>query len=139
VIGTWKQSQTAGYLHDVDRAKMNFPKLRNRLIAIADREQPDLILIEDKASGISLIQDLQNQTMLPIVPVKADVSKRARAFQSTGQYESGNIYHRRNALWLPDYEHEMLAFDNGAYDDQVDMTTQFINSALKPVEEFIIV
>jgi len=139
VIGTWKQSQTAGYLDDVDRDKMNFPRLRNRLLAIAERDQPDLILIEDKASGISLIQDLQNSTMLPIVPVKADISKTARAHQSTGQYESGNIYHRRNAPWLNDYERELLAFPNGTHDDQVDMTTQFINNALKPVEEFIIV
>ena len=138
-IGNWKQSATAGCLDDVDRDKMNFPKLRARLLAIAEREMPDLILIEDKASGISLIQDLQNSTMLPIVPVKADISKTARAHQSTGQYESGNIYHRRNAPWLNDYEHELLAFPNGTNDDQVDMTTQFINNALKPVEEFIIV
>lgn len=139
VILDWKQSPSSGYLYDVERERMTFPRLRDRLISISARELPDLILVEDKASGISLIQDLQNSTMLPIVPVKADISKTARGHQATGQYESGNIYHRRGAIWLPDYEHELLSFPNAAHDDQFDATMHFINNAMKPVDDFIIV
>jgi len=137
-IGKWLQTETAGYLDDVLVERMGYPKLRETLISLAERDNPDLVLIEDRASGISLIQDLQNNTRLPIVPVSANVSKTARAHQSTGQYESGNIYHRR-AEWLPAFEKELLSFPNGTNDDQVDMTTHFINNAMKEVDDFIIV
>jgi len=139
VIGSWFDTPTGGYLNDVVREKMIYPKLKSWLISIAERDNPDLIMIEDKASGQSLIQDLQNSTMLPIVPCQADISKTSRAHATTGQFESGNIFFKANASWLPEFEHELLAFPNGAYDDQVDMVTQYINSIMKPVNDFIIV
>jgi len=139
VIGTWFETESAGYLDDVFREKMSFPKLRDALKSIAARVNPDLILIEDKGSGTSLIQDLQDQTLLPIVGVPADVSKTARLHRATGQYESGNIYHKQGAHWLNDFEHELLTFPNAVYDDQVDMVTHYINNIMKEVSDFIIV
>ena len=138
-IGTWRQGATMSYLDDVITERMIYPKLKQRLVDHAERESPDLILIEDKVSGTSLIQDLQNSTRLPIVPVQADTSKLARAHAATGQFESGNISFRKDALWLADYETELLGFDTVTYDDRVDMTTQYINTAMKPVDDFIIV
>lgn len=137
VIGKWLKTRRAGYLEDVVREKMTYPKLKRRMLSIAETTMPDLVLIEDRASGISLIQDLQNETRLPIVPVKADISKKSRAYQATGQYESGNIYHKRGGLWVPVFESEMLKFDNDKHDDQVDMATHFINNAMKPVSDII--
>jgi len=139
VIGKWHETESQGYLDDVHRERMSYPKLRSCLLAMADEAQPDLVMIEDKASGQSLIQDLHSSTRLPIVPVQADVSKTARAHAATGQFESGNISFRRNDTWLREYEDELLVFDNGAYDDQVDMTTHYINNIMKHVNDFIIV
>jgi len=36
--------------------------------------------------------------------------------------ESGSIYSRKDAHWLPEYEDELVAFDKGTHDDQVDVT-----------------
>lgn len=138
-LGVWYDSPTAGYLNDVIVERLSYPKLKRLVLDVAAREDPDLILIEDKASGQSLIQDLQNETRLPIVPVQVDTDKVSRAHASTGHYESGNIYHRKGALWLPDYESELLSFPNGANDDQVDMTTQYINNVMVEVPDVIIV
>jgi len=139
VVGTWKQGESASYLYDVHKERMNYPKLRDCLLSISDREIPDLVLIEDKSSGSSLIQDLQNSTSLPIVPVKADVSKTARAHAATGHFEAGNIYFKRGASWLPELEKELLSFPNAKHDDQVDMVNHYINNAMRPIDDFIIV
>lgn len=139
VIETWHETKNAGYLDDVYREKMNYPKLRQRLLDIAGRTEPNLVLVEDAASGQALISDLLDSTRLPIVGVKCDVSKTARAHAATGQYESKNIFHRSGTEWLTPFEAEMLAFDNGTYDDQVDATTHYINNIMKEVEDFIIV
>ena len=37
--------------------------------------------------------------------------------------ESGLIYFRKDAHWLPEYEDELVAFDKGTRDDQVDVTS----------------
>jgi hypothetical protein len=36
------------------------------------------------------------------------------------RYEAGKVFHLRSAPGLVDYEDELLAFPNGAHDDQVD-------------------
>ena len=37
--------------------------------------------------------------------------------------KSGSIYFRKDAHWLPEYEDELVAFDKGTHDDQVDVTS----------------
>ena len=37
--------------------------------------------------------------------------------------ESGSIYFRKDAHWLPEYKGELVAFDKGTHDDQVDVTS----------------
>lgn len=39
------------------------------------------------------------------------------------RYEVGKVYHLQGALWLTEYENDLLAFPNGKYDDQVDVAS----------------
>lgn len=48
-----------------------------------------------------------------------DKPTRARSFQARASM--GKVYLPRNAPWLPDFMAELLAFDAGKHDDQVDM------------------
>ena len=52
--------------------------------------------------------------------------KIARAYAVSAQIEAGNVYvpHPSLAAWVYAYLQECTAFPNGAYDDQVDQTTQ---------------
>ena len=79
-----------------------------------------LQVVENVSFGLSLIQELL-QEGLPVQPVQADKSKLARALCLQPRYESGMVYHRRGAHWLPDFEDEVLAFPNAKHDDQVDV------------------
>ena len=85
------------------------------------------VLVEDAASGQSLIQEFQRDTKIPLLPVKAERDKVVRAYAVTPLIESGRIYLPEWAAWLYDYVEELSAFPNAQFDDQVDSTTQALN------------
>ena len=52
-----------------------------------------------------------------------DLDKVIRARLAVVRMESGSIYFRKDAHWLPEYKGELVAFDKGTDDDQVDVTS----------------
>jgi hypothetical protein len=61
VCTTWGYRDKCYYLLDVVRARLNYPELKRKVISQAKRYDPQYILIEDKASGTQLIQDLSQK------------------------------------------------------------------------------
>jgi predicted phage terminase large subunit-like protein len=106
---------------------MEYPELRKVAQGLAERDNPAAVLIEDKASGQSLIQSLRADTALPVLPVKVDSDKETRAYAVQGLIESGKVKLPPSATWLPDFVSECSEFPNGAHDDQVDSMTQALN------------
>jgi len=140
VCTVWGEAQNGFYLLDVWRDKVEFPELKRIANALYERDKPSLVLIEDKASGQSLIQELQRETKIPILPVKVDKDKVARAYAATPLIEAGKVFLPMNAPWLYDYIEELSAFPNATHDDQVDSTTQALSFMRgKPEEERIII
>ncbi len=130
VCTIWGETQTRIYLLDVWRAKVEFPELKRMVLALYDRDKPNAVLVEDKASGQSLIQELKRDTRIPVFPVKVDSNKVARANAVTPMIESGRVFLPSNAPWLFDYIEELSAFPNAEHDDQVDSTTQALSFLL---------
>lgn len=122
--GTWGRGPYGFYLLDVWRGKVEYPELQKKVIALAARYRPGRILVEDAASGQSLIQDLRRSTRLPVLPVKVDRDKYSRASAVTGMIEAGRVLLPEAAPWLHDYVEELASFPTeGWHDDQVDMTS----------------
>lgn len=126
VCTTWAVCKLGYYLVDRYKAKIEFPELKKMLIVLANQWRPSAILVEDKASGQSLIQELKRDTRLPIKPIKIDSDKLARVNSITTTLEA-NTYLPQNASWLRDYLDTLLVFPNGAHDDDVDSTSQALN------------
>jgi len=124
---TWSIADNGYYLLSVWRGRVEFPELKRVLIAQAEHWKPNAILVEDRASGQSLLQVLKSETALPIVPVKVDSDKITRAQAVTAVVEAGKVYLPDVAPWLVDYLDEMASFPTGLYDDCVDSTTQALN------------
>jgi predicted phage terminase large subunit-like protein len=125
VCTTWGMTANGYYLLDVSRRWMEYPDLLQCVKDQAAKWRPSTILIEDKSSGISLIQDLRRTTRLPIIavdPKGRDKIDRAEAV--TGLFESGNVYLPESAEWVADYIAELTVFPMGGHDDQVDSTSQ---------------
>jgi predicted phage terminase large subunit-like protein len=73
-----------------------------------------VILVEDRASGQSLIQELRHESLLPIIAVKSDTDKRTRAEAITPLIEAGKVFLPESASWRNDYLDEMAAFPTDA-------------------------
>ncbi|WP_347258005.1 phage terminase large subunit [Methylocaldum sp.] len=124
VCTTWMETLSARYLLDVFRGWLKYPDLKRTTISLADKWSPAAVLIEDKGSGQSLIQELQDTTSLPVIPIEPHGDKIARMNAETTQIEAGNVFLPDHAPWLPEYETEITSFPNGTYSDQVDSTSQ---------------
>lgn len=127
VVTTWGIATDGYYLLNVWRDRVEFPELKRQVRALAEAWGPRTILVEDKASGQSLIQELRRDTRLPIFPVKVDRDKVSRANSVTPLVEAGKVFLPKKAQWVQAYIDELAAFPNGAHDDQVDSTTQALN------------
>jgi len=127
VITTWGVTEYGYSLLSLWRGRVDFPELKRQVAIQAEQWKPHVILIEDKASGQSLIQELKLATRFPILPVKIDSDKRARAEAVTPLFEAGRIFVPESAPWLDTCLDELFAFPVGTHDDIVDSITQALN------------
>ena len=123
VVATWGCTSTDFYLLDIWRGQVEFPELKRAIVDQAAKWSPDVILIEDAASGQSAIQELRRSTRLPIVPVKPEGTKVSRADAVSPLGEAGKIWLPEFTSWLATWIEEHIAFPNGAHDDMVDTTS----------------
>lgn len=123
---TWAETDEGYFLLDRLNDKMEYPQLKQTAMSLAAKYNPHAVLIEDKASGQSLIQDLKT-TRLPIIPIKVDSDKVTRAFAVTSIVESGRVFLPEGAPWLVEFIAQLANFPNAAHDDDVDSTTQALN------------
>jgi predicted phage terminase large subunit-like protein len=105
---------------------MNYPELRESVIALARRDRPSRILIEEKASGISLLQDLRSAGIESVQAYSppAGADKIMRLHGQTAVFANGHVLLPRQAPWLAEYIAELTGFPGTRHDDQVDSTTQ---------------
>ncbi len=134
VCTVWAVTVNAFYLLHLWRQRVEFSDLKRKLIALAADWNPSNILIEDKASGQSLIQELRAGTTLPVRPVKVEHDKLTRAHAVTPLIEAGKVLIPESASWRGDFLDECAAFLNGQFDDSVDSVTQALNFLRAPRE-----
>jgi hypothetical protein len=85
------------------------------------------VLIEDSASGQSLIQELRIDTNLPLRPVKVDGDKNVRAAAAAQPaIGAGRVLLPAGAVGSDEFLAEVCAFPAGVHDDFVDTLTQAI-------------
>ena len=127
-IGVWiEMINNCHYLVHVDRDKLELPKLIKRVENIIKEWGAEALLIEDKGSGTQYIQLMSQKSSAPIVPMSPNNnSKEFRLDGVSPMFEAGRVFIPKAGLWVPDYESELLSFPMGKYDDQVDMTSQYL-------------
>jgi predicted phage terminase large subunit-like protein len=96
------------------------------VISHAARFSPEAILMEDKASGQSMLQDLRSETALPLIAVMPKGDKMTRLARVSAMIEAGSVALPYHARWLAGFEQEIMAFPNAAHDDQVDAFSQYL-------------
>jgi len=102
-------------------------QMREQIVALAAQWQVNLVIVEDTSSGMGLIQLLKEVPRLDVVGRKPDTDKVTRMSRQQGRFEAGRILLPTEALWLADFENELLAFPGGRYADQVDALLLFLD------------
>jgi predicted phage terminase large subunit-like protein len=127
VCTTWGILGKDLYLIDVLHRRMEYPELKR---AVRDQHAmflPSVVLIEDKASGTQLIQELVAEGLYAVTRYQPQSDKVMRLHAQTAMIENGFVHLPDAAPWLARYLHEMTTFPNGRHDDQVDSTAQMLD------------
>jgi predicted phage terminase large subunit-like protein len=129
VCTTWGRKNKRFYLLHVLHKRMDYPELKRAVWEQAERFQPTNILIEDKASGTQLIQELIQDGVYGVTRYEPTMEKIMRLHSVTSTIENGFVYLPTEAEWLPQYLHELTTFPGGKHDDQADSTSQALDWA----------
>jgi predicted phage terminase large subunit-like protein len=132
VCTTWGVKGKHLFLLGVFRRQLEYPELKR-----AVREEQSLfaaneVLIEDKASGTQLIQELIAEGCHGVTRYQPTCDKIMRLHAQTAMIENGFVYIPEAAPWVEDYLHEMTVFPRGKHGDQVDSTAQFLDWFKRP-------
>jgi predicted phage terminase large subunit-like protein len=111
-------------LLDAWKDKLEFPELKATTVQYHKNWQPDMFIVEKKASGAPLIAELRNAgvPVQEFTPTRATGDKIVRVNAITDIFASG-------VVWAPDEQfaidvvEECAAFPSGDHDDYVDAVT----------------
>jgi len=126
VATVWLARGENAYLLDLWRERVDYPELRRAVHRLNEKYSTAVLLIEDKGSGTSLIQDLRSENRAPI-PINPEGDKVTRLAAVSVQFESGAIWFPKSAPWLSSLKAELLGFPNVKFDDQVDSISQALS------------
>jgi hypothetical protein len=152
-------------INDAYREQLTFPDLVRVVYekwsaAVDAGTPPEALLIEEKGSGISLIQTIMANNydpmfdgpVIPVVPMPAKLSKEVRALSIASYQEAklcslpapeidqfDNVYpaafHLKDGTlvpWVADFQEELAAFPRGANDDWVDAFVHALTYYTRP-------
>ena len=129
----WGISENGYYLLDVLNKRMEFTELKRRCIQLYTIHNAQAVLIEDRASGQSLIQEMKMSSRMPIIPMSTDNVNKVIRFDAVAPlFEAGKVFLPEDAHWLAEYEYQITNFPSTEHDDMVDSTSQFLKWVNKP-------
>jgi predicted phage terminase large subunit-like protein len=120
---TFVEAANGFYVADIFRDKLEYPDLKRKIESLADKWKPIGVLLEDKASGQSLLQDLRMASKLPLIAVMPRQDKIQRLAAVSPLIEAGKLFLPKHNL----LELELCQFPEGKHDDMVDALSQFLN------------
>lgn len=118
------------YLLDVVRDRFHPDDTVDEIFRLEKRFHPGMFLVEkgilDKAIGPMLQKEMMTRKSFPMLtPISVSGDKRLKATGIRKAMRAGAVYVDKQAEWYPAFEDELLRFDRGTHDDQVDMFALF--------------
>jgi predicted phage terminase large subunit-like protein len=139
VFMVWGVFQHSIYLIDMLRGKWEAPELLKNIRMLTsqymlweNRLKASALYIEDKASGVGLVQQLKRESRLPVIPITVTKDKVTRVEEVLPTLEAGRVFlpFDRNYGHNPQIigECELFARDmSHSHDDIVDTLVHSIN------------
>jgi len=131
-ITTWgifypdEGDEPAIILLDAEKGRWEFPELKDAALRLYNDYDPDMVLIEQKASGTPLTHEMRQMG----IPVSAftpgrGADKFSRMNACAPVFESGMVW-CPETRWSEEVIEECASFPNGEHDDLADSMTQAI-------------
>ena len=111
-------------LMDAQRGRWNFPELKEKAFEEHEYWEPDMVLVEAKASGTPLIDELRLRGIpaLGFSPGKGR-DKVTRMHMVAPLFEAGVVWAPRDKKFADEVIEEVVSFPNGDHDDFCDSMT----------------
>jgi predicted phage terminase large subunit-like protein len=107
------------------KGRWEFPDLCQEINKAFKEYVADIVIIEKKASGQSLIQEMRRRG-LPVYEYLPDTDKVSRCHATTPIMQAGRIHAPKIQNWAKDVILECTQFPQGRNDDYVDTVTQAV-------------
>lgn len=110
-------------LIDCIKERFDFPELKNEALRLYDYWEPDTVIIEAKASGIPLVQELRR------IGIPVNTFSPGKGQDKIARLNSVSPIFQDGRVWVPDNRfgeelmEEVSDFPAGENDDLVDATT----------------
>lgn len=120
-----KVNQDCLILLSAGRGRWDFAELCNKAQELNANFMPDFFIIEDKASGQSLITEMRKRS-LPILAYMPEKDKAYRLQACTPYFQASRIWVPKDKDWAEELVSEVIAFPKAPNDDLTDTTSQAI-------------
>lgn len=130
VCQTWGRCGSGYVLLDRWKVRVQFPQLVIQAKAQYERWRPNVVLIEDRDSGQALVQTLQQETAMPVIPIYPDLDKVIRAHAISPMQHAERLFlpHPSPKFpWAGEFVETCAVFPNGEFKDDVDAMSQAIS------------
>lgn len=107
------------------KGRWDFAELCNKAQELDDKFEPEFLIIENKASGQSLIPELQKRS-LPVMPYQPEKDKMFRLQACTPYFQANRIWVPANRTWVDEVVSEVISFPKAPNDDYTDTVSQAI-------------
>jgi len=141
VFQLWGRAGNDIYLIDQIRGKWEAPELEKQLVAFWQKHKPNqykprgaqVVKIEDKSSGSSLIQSIKTNYNIPVEAIQRSRDKVLRCMGVVNYFASGKVYLPKSEPWIDEYVEEFERFSPNMthrHDDQIDPTVDAVEDLL---------
>ena len=111
------------------KKRLDFPELKRMAISQYRVDKPDTVVIEKRASGLPMVQELQRAGLFveTFTPHRGTGDKAARLNAVASMFEEGLVWVPDGPMWAEELVEDLVGFPNMEDDDLVDSTTIALN------------
>jgi predicted phage terminase large subunit-like protein len=120
---TWGQKEKRFYLLKMWRAKADYPTVKKKMFDLYKSEKASIVLLEDKATGKPLRQELR-LAGLPIIAVEPVADKLTRAHSVAPIFEDARVFAPIGESWADELIAGCASYPAGDWADVVDTISQ---------------
>ena len=129
----WKITKNGYYLIHVFNKQLAFHQIINKIKQFHADFKPSAHLIEGRASGQPIIDELKRLTTIPVIEVSTNnLDKEVRLSSVSGLFESGKVHFPEKAPWLIETKDQLCLLPSYKYDDIADCIVHFLRWTNKP-------